>query len=229
MLEINDLHTYIGKSHILHGVSLNVGDGELVSLLGRNGAGKSTTLKSIMGILRRRTGAIKLAGVDLMPLSTHQIARLGVGYVPDDRRIFSDLTVLDNLKIASARKSSWTLDRVMDLFPSLAARRSSKGKSLSGGEQQMLALGRALMTGPRLLMVDEPFQGLAPRVVQGLIETIREIKREKMSILLVEQNLQATLELADRHYIIEQGIMVYEGGAEDFKKNEAVKAKYLSV
>lgn len=229
MLEIRDLHTYIGKSHILHGIGITVGEGELVSLMGRNGAGKSTTLKSTMGILRQRSGTIRSGGSDLMPLATHQIARLGIAYVPDDRRIFSDLTVLDNLKIAAMAKSKWTLDRVLSLFPELSLRRNSKGKSLSGGEQQMLALGRALMSGPRLLLVDEPFQGLAPRVVQNLIETIRQIKREKISILLVEQNLQATTDLADRHYILEQGIIVYEGDAEDFKKNDTVKEKYLSV
>lgn len=229
MLDVNALHTYFGKSHVLHGVSLSVQEGELVSLLGRNGAGKSTTLKSIMGIARQRTGSIGLDGEDLMPKQTHQITRMGVAYVPEDRRMFSELTVSENLKVSAIGKSGWTLDRVQELFPPLRARASLRAKNLSGGEQQMLAIGRALMNNPRVLLLDEPFEGLAPIIIQTLMASIQEIRNEKVAILLVEQNLQATLKLADRHYIIEQGSIVYEGDAEEFKRNQAVKEKYLSV
>ena len=229
MLEIDNLHTHYGKSHILHGVSINVKDGELVSLLGRNGAGKSTTLKSIMGIVRQSSGNIRLDGNDLAGMQTHQITKMGIAYVPEDRRMFSELTVLDNLKISTIGKSGWTLDGIYELFPVLKSRSSLRAKNLSGGEQQMLAIGRALLNNPRVLLLDEPFEGLAPILIQTLIKSIQQIRSDKVAILLVEQNLNATLKLADRHYVIEQGIIVYEGDSEDFKSNEAIREKYLSV
>lgn len=229
MLEIKDLHAFFGKSHVLHGVSLTVRDGELVSLLGRNGAGKSTTLRSIMGIARQRTGTIGLDGKNLMPMQTHEITRMGIAYVPEDRRVFSELNVLENLQVSAIGNSGWTLERVQELFPPLKARAKLRAKNLSGGEQQMLAIGRALMNNPRVLLLDEPFAGLAPIIIQNLMESIREIRKGKVAILMVEQNLPATLELADRHYVIEQGSIVYQGDAKDFKSNETVKEKYLSV
>ena len=229
MLEIDNLHTHYGKSHILHGVSINIEDGELVSLLGRNGAGKSTTLKSIMGIVQQSSGNIRLDGNNLAGMQTHQITKMGIAYVPEDRRMFSELTVLDNLKISIIGKPGWTLDDIYDLFPVLKSRSNLRAKNLSGGEQQMLAIGRALLNNPRVLLLDEPFEGLAPILIQTLIQSIQQIRNDKVAILLVEQNLNATLKLADRHYVIEQGIIVYEGDSEDFKSNEAVREKYLSV
>lgn len=229
MLEVNELNTYFGKSHILQGVSLRLGEGELVSLLGRNGAGKSTMLKSIMGIARERTGRISLDGEDLMRKQTHQITRMGIAYVPEDRRVFSELTVSENLAVSAIGQPGWTMERVHSLFPQLKERAGLRANNLSGGEQQMLAIGRALMNNPRFLLLDEPFEGLAPIIIRTLMDSIQEIRRDRVAILLVEQNLQATLELADRHYVIEQGILVYEGEAEEFRANEAVKQKYLSV
>ena len=229
MLEVNDLNTYFGKSHILYGVSLSVGKGEIVSLLGRNGAGKSTTLKSIMGIARQRTGSVALDGNDLMSRLTHQITRLGISYVPEDRRMFSELTVTENLEVAAIGGSFWTIERVHDLFPPLRERAGLRAKNLSGGEQQMLAIGRSLMNNPRVLLLDEPFEGLAPIVIRTLIRSIEHIRNERVAILLVEQNLAATLQLADRHYVLEQGAIVYEGTAEDFTRDDSVKEKYLSV
>ena len=204
-------------------------EGEIVSLLGRNGAGKSTTLKSIMGIARRRTGSIALDGADLMPRATHEITRLGIAYVPEDRRMFSELTVLENLEVAALGKRHWTVERVHELFPVLRERATLRAKNLSGGEQQMLAIGRSLMNNPRVMLLDEPFEGLAPIVIRTLIESIRQIRGERVAVLLVEQNLQATLKLADRNYVLEQGTVVYEGTTEEFTRDETVQERYLSV
>ena len=229
MLEVSELNTFFGKSHILHGVSLRVGEGEIVSLLGRNGAGKSTTLKSIMGIARQRTGSIAFDGVDLMPRATHEITRLGIAYVPEDRRIFSELTVLENLEVAALGKRPWTVERVHELFPALRERVGMRAKNLSGGEQQMLAIGRSLMNNPRAILLDEPFEGLAPIVIRTLMDCIQQIRDERIAILLVEQSLQSILELADRHCVLEQGAVVYEGTTEDFARDETIRERYLSV
>ena len=229
MLEVSGLNTFFGKSHILQGVSLRVEEGEIVSLLGRNGAGKSTTLKSIMGIARQRTGSIALDGADLMPRATHEITRLGIAYVPEDRRMFSELTVLENLEVAALGERHWTVERVHELFPVLRERSALRAKNLSGGEQQMLAIGRSLMNNPRVMLLDEPFEGLAPIVIGTLIESIRQIRDERVAVLLVEQNLQATLKLADRNYVLEQGVVVYEGTTEEFTRDETVQERYLSV
>ena len=229
MLEVSGLDTFFGKSHILHGVSLRVDEGEIVSLLGRNGAGKSTTLKSIMGIARQRTGRISLEGADLMSRPTHEITRLGIAYVPEDRRMFSELTVLENLEVASLGNRFWTVERVHELFPVLRERADLRAKNLSGGEQQMLAIGRSLMNNPRVMLLDEPFEGLAPIVIRTLIDSIRQIRDQRVAVLLVEQNLQATLKLADRNYVLEQGAVVYEGSTEEFTRDESIQERYLSV
>ena len=229
MLEVSGLDTFFGKSHILHGVSLRVGEGEIVSLLGRNGAGKSTTLKSIMGIARQRTGRIALDGADLMSRATHEITRLGIAYVPEDRRMFSELTVLENLEVAALGNRFWTVERVHELFPVLRERAALRAKNLSGGEQQMLAIGRSLMNNPRVMLLDEPFEGLAPIVIRTLIESIRQIRDQRVAVLLVEQNLQATLKLADRNYVLEQGAVVYAGTTEELTRDETVEERYLRV
>lgn len=228
MLEVQDLNTFLGKSRILQGLTFQVADGEVVSILGRNGAGKTTTLRSIMGITRQRTGSLKWDGRDLMSLRTHEITRLGIAYVPEDRRIFSDLTVEENLQIADA-PGEWNVASVFDLFPSLEARRRAKGRTLSGGEQQMLAIGRGLMTNPRLLLLDEPSQGLAPVVWKALIDSLLRLKGRGMSILLVEQALEVAMRLADRDYIVEQGRVVYAGDSGDFESNRQIREQYLGV
>lgn len=228
MLEIRDLNTYFGKSHILQGLSFDAREGEVVCLLGRNGAGKTTMLRSIMGLARQCTGSIRLEGRELLSRKTHEITRLGIAYVPEDRRIFSDLTVEENLLIA-ASLGEWTLDSVFELFPALEPRRDLKGSSLSGGEQQMLAIARSLMTNPRLLLLDEPSQGLAPVVWQSVMNSLVELKSRGMSILLVEQALDVASRIADRDYILEQGWIVYSGDADEFEHNRAVRERYLGV
>jgi branched-chain amino acid transport system ATP-binding protein len=228
VLEVRDLHTYFGKSHILQGVSFEVREAEVVSFLGRNGAGKTTTLRSIMGISRSRTGSIEWNGRQLMPMKTHEITRLGIAYVPEDRRIFSDLTIEENLAIAAA-PGRCDIGHVFGLFPPLEARRRVKGRSLSGGEQQMLAIGRALMTNPRLLLLDEPSQGLAPNIVESLVRNLLELKTHGMSILLVEQALEVAMRVADRDYIIEHGRVVYNGDVEGFTHNRQIREQYLGV
>jgi branched-chain amino acid transport system ATP-binding protein len=228
LLEVTDLNTYYGKSHILQGITFEVREGEVVSLLGRNGAGKSTTLRSIMGLARSRTGAIRWQGSDLLPLATHEITRLGIAYVPEDRRIFSDLTVEENLRIA-ARPGRWDLAGVFRLFPSLEVRGRTRGTNLSGGEQQMLAIGRALMTNPQLLLLDEPSQGLAPIVVEQLLTSLLELKSHGMSILLVEQALEAAASLSDRDYVIEHGTVVHESRGGDLLEDRTTLERYLGV
>lgn len=229
MLEVAELHTYYGKSHVLHGLSLSVQAGEIVTLLGRNGAGKTTTLRSIMGLTPPRAGRVVYRGEDITGRRACQAVRRGIGYVPEGRRIFADLTVLENLKIAERAPGRWTLDRVLAIFPALAQRRFHKGRNLSGGEQQMLALGRALMGDPALLLLDEPSQGLAPLVVRTVFDVIGQLKGEGLTVLLVEQNVEMTLALADRHYIVEQGEIIYEGRNNEFRANPELREQYLSV
>ncbi len=228
MLELADVHAYYGQSHVLHGVSLAARAGEVVSLLGRNGAGKSTTLKAIMGLVRVARGAIRFDGRDITGLPTREISRLGVGFVPEDRRIFADLTVLENLRVGE-RRGGWTIDRAFDLFPMLRELAPRRGGSLSGGEQQMLTIARTLMGRPRLLLLDEPSEGLAPVVVRALGERIAALKREGLTIVLSEPNLRFARRLADRAYIIEKGAIRFAGTIADLDADEAVRRAYLSV
>jgi branched-chain amino acid transport system ATP-binding protein len=228
-LQLEDVHGYYGKSHILQGVSLNVGDGELVTLLGRNGAGKSTTLKAIAGLVRPAQGAVRFEGRGIAGLPAHAIAARGVCLVPEHRGIFRLLTVEENLKLGARRESPWQLDDVYRLFPRLRERRRNGGAQLSGGEQQMLAIGRALMNHPRLLMLDEPVEGLAPVIVEEIVAQLKRIREQGVAILLVEQNLEVCTQLASRHYIIEQGAIVFEGDNETFIADHGIKDRYLGV
>ena len=215
------LQTYYGKSHILHGVGLDVREGEIVTLLGRNGAGKTTTLRSLVGLTRARDGAVRIFGRATTDWQPYRIAALGVGYVPEGRRIFPNLTVEENLKVPLERPGPWTIARVYALFPRLAERKGNKGRQLSGGEQEMLAIARALLLNPRLIILDEPSQGLAPIVVQDVFKVVIAARAEGISVLLVEQNVRAAVAIADRAYVLDDGHVVYSGAASDFAKDEA--------
>jgi branched-chain amino acid transport system ATP-binding protein len=228
-LHLEEVHSYYGKSHILQGVTLTVGPGEVVTLLGRNGAGKSTTLKTISGLVRAAAGRVRFLDADITGARAHVIARNGLALVPEDRGIFGLLTVEENLKIAVRKGSLWTMDDVYRHFPRLKERRRNGGAQLSGGEQQMLSIARALLNGPKLLMLDEPVEGLAPVVVDEIVAQIRDIRSSGVPILLVEQNLAVCTELADRHYILDLGRIVYEGSREEFIADAAVKDRYLGV
>ena len=233
ILEVNDIYTAYGLSQILFGVSLKVQEGEIISLLGRNGVGKTTTLRSIMGLTPPQSGSIRWRGEEIAGKPTYEISRLGIGFVPEDRRIFSDLTVWENLDVAiqpgRKKENLWTLERVFDLFPALKPIQSRKGGYLSGGEQQMLTIARTLMSNPDLLLLDEPSEGLAPLVVQQLGEQIAKLRREGMTILLCEQNQRFSLDLSDRLYILEKGTIKYEGTVQDFMKDEKIGRTYLAV
>jgi branched-chain amino acid transport system ATP-binding protein len=232
MLEIKDIHTWYGDSYILQGVSLRVEDGTVVALLGRNGMGKTTTIRSIMGLTPPRKGSIVFNEHELVGLPTYRIARLGIGLIPQGRLIFSSLSVTENLKMAardSGKKDPWTLDRVFTIFPKLAERRKNKGNLLSGGEQQMLTIARALMTNPDLLLFDEPSEGLAPVVVDEVFRVISELKMAGESILLVEQDFGMAMSVADYAYIMSKGTVVYESAPDKLIDNESVKATYLGV
>jgi branched-chain amino acid transport system ATP-binding protein len=229
MLELHDLHAYYDKSHILTGVSLEVRAGELVTLLGRNGAGKTTTLKSIVGVVPPRRGTVRFAGEEISGLEPFQVARRGVCLVPEGREIFGILTVEENLRIAQNRRSRWTLADVFRMFPRLEERRRNPGGHLSGGEQQMLAIARALVNGPKLLLLDEPTEGLAPVIVQEIVATLRDVRRSGIPMLLVEQNIHVCEQLADRHYVLEQGRIVYVGTQAEFAADAAVKDRYLAL
>ncbi len=233
ILEIQEIDTYYGQSHVLQGISLSIDEGEVVSLLGRNGVGKTTTLRSIMGLTPPRRGSIKFQGEEIAGKSPFEIARLGIGYVPDDRRIFPDLTTFENLEIArrmSRRKQGyWTIDTVCDLFPVLRDLGSSKGTHLSGGEQKMLAIGRALMKNPGIILLDEPAEGLAPLVVKNLMDVIKRIRDGGVTILLADQNLKFCRAVADRGYILEKGVIQYDGTMKEIWENEEVVSKYLVV
>ena len=220
VLEASGLHTYYGKSHILHGVGLEVREGEIVTLLGRNGAGKTTTMRSLMGLTPAREGTIHVLGQDTTKWSPDRVAALGVGFVPEGRRVFANLTVEENLRVPMDRPGPWTIPRVYDLFPRLQERRASMGRQLSGGEQEMLSIARALLLNPKLLMLDEPSQGLAPLIVKQVFEVIVQMRKEGMSVLLVEQNVRAAVEIADRAYVLENGAIAYEGPAAEFGKDE---------
>jgi branched-chain amino acid transport system ATP-binding protein len=231
MLHVEGIHTYYGLSHILFDVSLDVAAGECVCLLGRNGAGKSTTMRSIMGLTPPRQGAIRFKGVPCTGREAYLMVREGMGYVPDDRRVFADLTVGENLEIAArnVRQGGWDKARVYDCFPALRKIDRRRAGYLSGGEQQMLTIGRALMTNPDLLLLDEPTEGLAPLVVNMLEAQIQELKQSGLTVLLAEQNLEVALRLSDRGYVIDNGTIRYHGSREDLQGNEEVRNKYLCV
>jgi branched-chain amino acid transport system ATP-binding protein len=231
LLVLSGVNSYYGESHILKSVSLTVGAGETVALLGRNGVGKTTTLKSIVGWVQPRNGSVTFAGEELAGCDMMSIARKGIALVPEERRIFTNLTVAENLRVAqiTARKPGWSLERVYERFPRLRERLANKGDEISGGEKQMLAIARALVQDTRLLLLDEPTEGLAPLIVREVEAVIREIKGAGMTILLVEQNLYSALGVADRCYILDQGEVVYEGAPDDLRSNEAVLKRYLHV
>jgi len=214
-LEVSGLQTYYGKSHVLHGVGLEVRPGELVALLGRNGAGKTTTMRSIMGLTPPRQGSITLFGKNTTRWAPYRIAQSGVGYVPEGRRIFGHLTVHENLLVPPVTKGKWQIDTVYELFPRLAERRTSKGSKLSGGEQEMLSIARALLLNPKFLILDEPSQGLAPIIVQEVMRTVGRMKEEGIAVLLVEQNAFLALQIADRAYVLSDGEIVHEGPAQE--------------
>jgi branched-chain amino acid transport system ATP-binding protein len=231
MLRIAGLHTYYGHGHILQGVDLEVPQGRIAAVLGRNGVGKTTTLRSIMGLVRPRGGQILLGGEDVAGWPPHQVARVGVAYVPEGRMIFADLSVVENIQVAQrvpARR--WTMDRLFELFPALAERRRSRGSQLSGGEQQMLAVARALVTDPKVVLLDEPSQGLAPLVVDELRRLIQRLREEGVTLLLVEQNLRLAEAVADTIYVMVKGRMVYHAPLERFRaERDEVKGKYLTL
>ncbi|KER69900.1 ABC transporter ATP-binding protein [Burkholderia aenigmatica] len=229
MLDITEVHAHYGKSHVLQGVSLNVNEGETVTLLGRNGAGKSTTLKTIAGAVAPTSGSVKFLGREVAGQPVHRIAARGLCFVPEHRGIFRLLSVEENLRLGARRDSPWQLDDIYRIFPRLKERRRNGGAQLSGGEQQMLAIGRALMNHPRLLMLDEPVEGLAPVIVEEIVEQLKRIKAAGVAILLVEQNLEVCTQLADRHFVIEQGVIVYEGSNAAFMADHEVKDRYLGV
>jgi branched-chain amino acid transport system ATP-binding protein len=230
LLTLRDVHAYYGESHILHGVSLRVAPGECVGLLGRNGAGKTTTIRSVVGFTPPRDGRVLFGGQEITRLPPHRIARLGVGLVPQGRRIFPDLTVQENLCLAQRpRADGWSLAKVHEYFPRLRERVRQKGGTLSGGEQQMLAIGRALMTNPTLLAMDEPSEGLSPMLVREIGRIVGELRREQLSILLVEQNLPFALSLADRVYVMNKGQIVFEGSPAALAADDPVKHQYLGV
>jgi branched-chain amino acid transport system ATP-binding protein len=229
MLEVRGLHAVYGRSHVLHGVTLSAREGEVVSLLGRNGAGKSTTLKALMGLVRVTGGVVEFAGEVLTGLPTHVISRRGLGYVPEDRRIFADLSVRENLMVGERPGSRWPVTRVFELFPGLGPLAERRGGSLSGGEQQMLTIARTLATDPKLLLLDEPSEGLAPVIVRRLGEAIAALKREGLTILLSEQNLKFARRLADRAYVIDKGEIKFEGPIAALDADEPLRRAYLGV
>jgi branched-chain amino acid transport system ATP-binding protein len=220
VLEVKDLHAHYGKSHILHGVSLEVREGELITLLGRNGAGKTTTMRALMGLNRSVQGTVRMFGKDTLGWPAFRIAQAGVGYVPEGRKIFANLTVDENLRVPIDRPGPFTIDRVYQLFPRLSERKTNKGRQLSGGEQEMLAIGRALLLNPKLLFLDEPSQGLAPLIVQDVFRIVTQMRDEGISVLLVEQNVRGAVAIADRAYVLDDGKVVYEGPAAEFAKDE---------
>ncbi|HNT69847.1 MAG TPA: ABC transporter ATP-binding protein [Syntrophorhabdaceae bacterium] len=229
MLDVKGIHTYYGLSHILFDVSLTVSKGEVVGLLGRNGAGKSTTMRSIMGLTPPKEGSVSFNGEDITGRKPYLLFRKGIGYVPDDRRVFADLSVDDNLDIVHNREAAWNKDRVYELFPALGEIKTRRAGNLSGGEQQMLTIARALMGGPELLLLDEPTEGLAPLIVRDLEEQILKLRDAGISILLSEQNVRSALKMIGRAYVIDNGSIRFEGTVSELEANEEVKKKYLMV
>jgi branched-chain amino acid transport system ATP-binding protein len=235
LLQVEDIHSYYGKSHILHGISLEVGRGEVVGLLGRNGVGKSTTLKAIAGLVHPSAGRVVFDGRPIVRLAAHRVARLGIGYVPEDRRIFRLLTVVENLRtgldrrgVTKTRKQE-LLDKVYGFFPVLAERRNQPGGTLSGGEQQMLAIARAMMLEPKIILLDEPTEGLMPRMVSQIRQIIEVLQQEGVAVLLVEQNVPLTLDASQRIYLIEKGVVRHHAPAAELRVDDAVIQQYMGV
>lgn len=233
MLNVNAIHSYYGKAHILGGLSFEVQRGEVVALLGRNGAGKSTTMKSVMQLVRPREGSVSFQGQELIGKPAFRVAKAGLGYVPEDRRIFTDLTVLENLEVGRqpARDGApeWTMKQLFEIFPNLAERRTNRGKHLSGGEQQMLTIGRTLMGNPLLLLLDEPSEGIAPVIVEEMAETIQTLKSEGLTVMISEQNLHFARAVADRAIIIEGGEKKFDGSFAELEAHPEIRDAYLSV
>jgi len=231
MLKLENINVFYGESHILYDLSLEVRDGETVSMLGRNGAGKTTTLRSIMGLTPARSGKIIFKGKDITGLLPHEIANLGIGWVPDNRRIFPGISAERNLLLARKknRKNGWNLDLIYEHFPLLKSLRNRKGENLSGGEQQILSIARTLMGNPELILMDEPSEGLAPLIVREVMQIIRELAKREISILLVEQNSAMALEVTDRCYIIDTGRIIYECATKDLKENAELKKELLGI
>jgi branched-chain amino acid transport system ATP-binding protein len=233
LLTLEGLHTYYGEAHILQGVSLEVGQGEVVTMIGRNGAGKTTTLLSIMGIARARRGAVRLGGEDITKLETHEIVQRGIGWVPEERRVLPNLTVLENLRLgmmtAAAADSAERLEEALHYFPRLRERIAQRGRFLSGGEQQMLAIARGLVARPRIMLVDEPTEGLAPLLVQSLTEILREINRRGTTILLVEQTLEVAMALSHRLYVMDQGRIQFAGTPDALRKDPTIQQRFLQL
>lgn len=233
MLELSGVNTFYGKAHILRDLSFAIEAGEVVSLLGRNGAGKTTTVKSIMQLVKPETGTIQFDGQELTRLPTHRVAKLGIGYVPEERRIFTDLTISENLEVGRQAPRpevfEWSHDILFELFPNLAERRSNRGKELSGGEQQMLSIARTLMGNPRLLLLDEPSEGIAPVIVEQMAQTILKLKEEGLPVLLSEQNLHFARLVSDRAVIIEGGLKKFDGTFAELEDHPEIRDAYLSV
>ncbi|MGO9774852.1 MAG: ABC transporter ATP-binding protein [Roseiarcus sp.] len=233
-LRVERLHAHYGRSHVLQGVDFEISRGEMVCILGRNGVGKSTTMKAIMGMVKATSGTIRLNGVELSRLDTHRIARLGIGYVPEERRIFPTITVRENLLMGAKRglvgeREPWTMDRVFDAFPTLRERANQRAGTLSGGEQQMLTMGRTLMGNPDIVLVDEPTEGLAPSIVERVVKLLVEMHRSGVGVLLVEQTMETALALAERVYVMAKGTMVFAGTRDDLQADRSVRRTYLEV
>ena len=234
MLEVKDIHTYYGMSHILQGVSISVKEGEIITLIGRNGAGKTTTLKSIIGLTPPKSGTITFQGEDITRMPTHLIAQKGIAYIPEERRILPNLTVEENLKLGMLKnrdrtKNNFLLERVFAYFPRLKERLRQKGSSLSGGEQQMLTMARGLVSGPAIMLIDEPTEGLMPSMVDQIARILVEMNRDGVTILLVEQNVEMALSISTHGYVIDQGMIQYRGNAEDLQTNKEIQQRYLGV
>jgi branched-chain amino acid transport system ATP-binding protein len=233
LLSVHEIHTYYGEAHILQGVSLTVDEGEVVTLIGRNGAGKTTTLRSIMGIARPRRGHVRLRGEDVTALATHEIARRGIAWIPEERRVLPNLTVLENLRLAmlgaSAANGGDLLDEVFTYFPRLRERIEHRGRFLSGGEQQMLAIARGLVSRPSVMLVDEPTEGLAPLLVRNLTEILAAINRRGTTILLVEQTLEVAMELSHRLYVMDQGQIQFEGTPDALRRDPTIQQRFLEI
>ncbi|MFQ5842618.1 MAG: ABC transporter ATP-binding protein [Thermodesulfobacteriota bacterium] len=230
MLEVNDIHTYYGRSHVLQGISLDVREGEVICLLGRNGAGKTTTIRSIMGFVHPASGSITFEGKKISTTEPFEISRMGIGYVPQDRRIFPTLTVRDNLEVIERKaEGGWTVEKIFETFPILESLKNRKGRHLSGGEQQILAVARPLMTNPKLLLLDEPSEGLGPLIVKTIGELIHEIVKTGISVLLAEQNMRFAMRVAKRGYIINKGLIHHQGSMEELKEDKESIGRYLAV
>ncbi|RJQ79805.1 MAG: ABC transporter ATP-binding protein [Desulfobacteraceae bacterium] len=237
LLDVREVHSFYGDSHILQGINMRIEEGEIVALMGRNGMGKSTTLKSIVGMVKPRSGSVMFQGKEVSGMPLYRVVREGIGYVPEERRIFPDLSVADNLllgqkggeKKKNSHDNPWTLDRIYNHFPRLKERTRQMGRFLSGGEQQMLSIGRSLIGNPRLLLVDEPTEGLAPTMTDEVKKILSQINKAGTTILLVENKLKVTLSLVNRLYVIGKGHIVYEGTAEDFKHNHEIRKNYLEA